>query len=191
MREIKLSDETWARLQKRAIPLEETTDDVVRRLLDDTEGTGTAEKTGGSTSTQDISAEAWQSRAIHGQVVEDITAPSSRVSQWKRRRLGQGLKVAQKEFRGPILETLYEMGGSGRRVDALDEVERKMKSRLTSIDYEIIPSGSEPRWRKSAGWERQLLANEGLLERGSLRGMWELSEQGRVEARKLANGTGE
>ena len=123
--------------------------------------------------------------------MEGISAPSSKLSQRKRTRLGQGLKVPQREFRKPIFEALYEMEGRGRAADVLEEVERRMKSRLASIDYENIPSGSEPRWRRSANWERMQMVNDGWLKNDSLRGIWELSEQGWMEARKLANGTGE
>lgn len=82
------------------------------------------------------------------------------------------------EYTIPILESLVEMGGSGRAEEVLKKVEEKMKGRLTERDYERIPSG-DIRWRKYAHWRRLHLVKGGLLSNSSPRGIWEITEKGR------------
>lgn len=83
-------------------------------------------------------------------------------------------KTPQRDYRAPILEALREMGGKGAKDDVLSAVEKKMM--LKPADYEVLSSG-EVRWRKSAQWERHVMARrEGILKSDSPRGIWEISE---------------
>jgi len=84
----------------------------------------------------------------------------------------------QSEYAMPILETLIEIGGSGRVRDVLDQVYERMKGRLTKSDLEVLPSGNAIRWRNYAMWERQELKQDGYLKADSPRGIWEISEKG-------------
>ena len=45
-------------------------------------------------------------------------------------------------------------------------------------------SGGEIHWWNLARWERNSMVKEGLLRRGSPRGVWELSEKGRREVER-------
>ena len=186
MPEISLTDETWARLKSRAEPFEDTPESVIRRLLD---ATDTQELREGS-AMYSVGA-----HALDEQPPSPVTAISrsntpsiARLSAPEKRRLprlGHGIKVPQIEFRNPILLVLQEMGGSGQTQEVLEGVERRMHNRLTSVDYALIPSGHEARWRKSANWERMNMVNDGLLQNDSPRGIWKLSDKGWAEARKL------
>lgn len=90
----------------------------------------------------------------------------------------KGKITPQREYRIPILEALMEMGGGGRVKDILEKVEAKMKDKLTQIDYKKLPSGTYVRWKNYAMWGRFKMINDGLLKKGSPRGIWEITDKG-------------
>lgn len=92
----------------------------------------------------------------------------------------KGAITPQSEYTMPILESLIEMGGSGRVGDVLDKVYEKMKNRLTPADLEPVPTGRDIRWKNHAKFERLSLRIEGYLKTGSPRGIWEITEKGRA-----------
>jgi len=89
----------------------------------------------------------------------------------------------------PILETLIEMGGSGRMSEVLSRVHEKMKDMLKPKDFDKLPSGIAVRWSNRAQWERQRLVGEGHLKRDSPRGLWEITDSGRKLYENLKNRT--
>ncbi len=91
-------------------------------------------------------------------------------------------------FRPFILKALAQLGGRARVEEVLERVERMVKPFLSPVDLEPVPSGTEPRWRNRARWERFKMVQEGLLRPDSPRGIWELTELGWQEARKLLEG---
>lgn len=95
----------------------------------------------------------------------------------KRRRRGE--KTPQDAYIIPILESLIESGGEGRAKDILGMVEQKIKGILKDVDYELLPSGIDIRWRNTAMWVKADMKNQGLLKSDSPHGIWEISEKGR------------
>lgn len=97
--------------------------------------------------------------------------------------------MPEQAYRRPILEALYELGGSASVRDILKVVEGKMKPLLTEVDYQKVPSGADIRWRNTACFERFALVKDGLLKSGSPKGVWELSDKGvqELERRKDEN----
>ncbi|MCX7778606.1 MAG: winged helix-turn-helix domain-containing protein, partial [Armatimonadetes bacterium] len=73
--------------------------------------------------------------------------------------------------------------------EVLDQVEKMVRPHLQSFDFRPVSSG-EPRWRNKARWERFNMVLEGLLRDDSPRGIWELTEKGWQEARKLLENEG-
>lgn len=187
MPEISLTDETWARLKSRAEPFEDTPEDVIRRLLDATETQGISDgKAGYSVGNNHLLGKQSPSVITAGHYPNTPSIAHPPVPEKRRLpRLGHGIKVPQIEFRNPILRVLQEMGGSGHAKEILAAVERRMQNTLTKVDYDIIPSGHQTRWEKSANWERMNMVHDGLLRNNSPRGVWELSDRGWAEARKL------
>ena len=110
---------------------------------------------------------------------EELKEVEEQLPSEKPRRAKKGEKIHQREYRIPILETLREVGGSGRVNDILERVEKKMKDKLTSIDYEKLLSGTDVRWMNTAKWERNIMKNEGLLKKDSPSGTWEITDKGR------------
>lgn len=157
---IRITDATWDRLKRWAVPLEDSPEDAVRRVLEAAEEHLKCRQTTGD-----------------GHHRRSITV-------FKRKKLQKGLKTPQRAYRQPILESLYDLGGSASVGDVLQMVERMMKPILNEVDYQKLPSGVDIRWRNTAMWERFSLAQEGLLKSGSPTGIWELSERGAQEVGK-------
>lgn len=84
------------------------------------------------------------------------------------------------DFYPYILQTLVEMGGSGKTALVLDHVGEKMKGVLKALDYAVLPSdGKSIRWRNSAQWARNTMVNEDGRMKKTKNGIWEISEKGR------------
>jgi hypothetical protein len=84
------------------------------------------------------------------------------------------------DFYSSILQSLVEMGGSGKTALVLDQVGEKMKGALKALDYAVLPSdGKSIRWRNSAQWARNAMVNEDGRMKKTKNGVWEISEKGR------------
>ena len=95
-----------------------------------------------------------------------------------KKKLKKGLRTPKNEFRIPILEALFELGGKAKVRDVLKKVEEKMKNKLSKYDYDALPfNPSEIRWRNTAKWCRKSLVKEGLLYK-SVRGTWVITPKG-------------
>ncbi len=83
-------------------------------------------------------------------------------------------------FYRAILESLVEMGGSGKTREVLDKVGEKMKSELLPLDFAVLPSdGKSIRWRNSAQWARNTMVNDDGRRKKTKNGIWEISDKGR------------
>jgi hypothetical protein len=102
----------------------------------------------------------------------------------ERRNLGKlrkGLRTPESAYYLPILLVLEQMGGSGKVADVLDQVGQVMKPILKDVDFDPLASGPDnPRWRNTAQWARNSMVRDGLLKADSPRGVWEITERGRV-----------
>lgn len=149
---IRIDEEVWRSLQSLARPFEDTPNDVLRRVLN----LDPAEKV----------------RRGAGVAVETIggktTQPDSTALQ----------RTPQQAFRRPILEALVALGGQAEVSAVIERVREEMKAKLTRFDLQDIRSGMV-RWEKAANWERFVMVEEGLLEAGTPRGIWKISERGR------------
>lgn len=155
---IRITDATWDRLKRWAVPLEDAPEDAVRKVLDAAE------------------------EHLKCRQTTDISHPPKKTTE-RKGKLPRGQKTPQQAYRRPIMEALYELGGSASVADVLRLVEGRMKTLLIEVDYEKIPSG-DTRWRNTAMWERHELIKDGLLKSDSPRGVWELSKEGAKEIGK-------
>ena len=144
----RISDTSWQRLKAWAEPLEDTADSALVKVLDAAE----------------------LGRGIQQEKVAGHT-PRSRGS--KRPRP----KTPQDAFREPLLQVLYERGGTGRPKDLYLPMKQRMRDQLIADDFEHLESGGE-RWWKSVNWARFDLVQDGYLRHDSPRGVWALSEKG-------------
>lgn len=98
----------------------------------------------------------------------------------ERQRLQPGLRTPETAYRLPILEAVVELGGSARVEDVQALLRRKLDGVLNS--YDLAPLNADPRtprWWNAAMWCRLELVKEGLLERDSPKGIWQITEGGR------------
>jgi len=79
----------------------------------------------------------------------------------------------------PILTTLVEMGGRGKRLKVADAVGGKMKDVLTHADYGKLPKSGWVRWRNRVMWQASEMRQQGYIKDNSPRGIWEITDAGR------------
>jgi len=71
------------------------------------------------------------------------------------------------------------MGGSGKVQNVLNRIFGKVKSKLKEKDLELLPSGSDIRWKNHVRWEKLRLQTKGYLKTDSSKRMWEITNTGR------------
>ena len=97
----------------------------------------------------------------------------------RRKRLSPGSgRTDQKTFMTPILEVLKELGGKVEVKEVLRHLEEKMGNRLKPVDFEKLKSG-QVRWKNTAQWARNELVSDGLLEKDTARGIWQITGKGK------------
>ena len=94
-------------------------------------------------------------------------------------RAAVGSILPEGEYEQPILRALVDAGGSAPAKAVTDRVGELLAPRLTAADRELNRSG-EVRWRNRVAFSRLRLVERGLLCRGSRRGVWEISPEGRA-----------
>ena len=92
-----------------------------------------------------------------------------------KRKNPEGTKFLR--YFGPLLDALRKLGGSGTPDEAAEQVARDMGLK-DEEQNELLPSGGL-RYRTNIAWARFYLVREGLLD-SSKRGVWSLTERGRV-----------
>ena len=100
----------------------------------------------------------------------------------RRTRSPAGSATPQGAYRPLILQALEKAGGSASVRDVLTSVEQGMHGKFKARDLERLASGPVV-WESTANFERNKMADDGLLKRGSPRGIWELTEKGWQEAK--------
>ena len=94
-------------------------------------------------------------------------------------------RVPEEALREPLLQVIYEGGGTVRGRDFYPALRERMKRYLTPGDFDRMQS-SDDRWRNSVKAARDRLVREGSLRDDSPRGVWALSDAGvaLVESRR-------
>ena len=155
---IRISDEVANELKKLTVPLEDTWDSVLRRVLgiDSSNGSRPSEALGRAGSI-----------FVEGREITYEDPP-------RRRRRRRGDITPAGAFREPILDILTFRDGRAERADVMDELKGQIGDSLTDADREPRGDGA-PLWKNSADWMRKRLVDEGVLRNDSERGIWELA----------------
>jgi len=92
----------------------------------------------------------------------------------------RGTKLAKKtgpkfiQYFDIVLQTLNELGGSGRRGEIIDYIANNFD--INGSELELLSDGT-PRFNKNINWARFYLTKAGYID-GSQRGVWALTEKG-------------
>jgi restriction system protein len=96
-------------------------------------------------------------------------------------RGSEGRRPGMSAYYVPILQALDQLGGSAEVARVLSRVEESMRGILTEIDYTPTPSKSNViRWKHRTHWAYNRLRHDGLAKPGSRRGVWEITDEGRM-----------
>ena len=90
-------------------------------------------------------------------------------------RRGYG-KLSSEHYRGPIIETLNDLGGAGNVDEIMEKVFAKVSHLFSDIDLSVTLNGYV-RWKLTAQWERHLMVRDGILKADSPHGIWELTPE--------------
>jgi hypothetical protein len=164
---ILIDDDVLALLKSNAEPFVDTPNSVLRRLL----GMSPAN---GSVSRDDLDEELLS------------VAPERPTRQRRQRRTRRpqvkraqtGTILPDEEYDIPILQILDTHGGRAPTREVLDQLGEVLGDRLTPTDHEKLGSG-DIRWRNRAQFVRLRLIDSGDMAKGSPRGLWEITDQGR------------
>ncbi len=120
----------------------------------------------------------WETLSIAAEQAED---DETRQARQNSNPLRQGLSTPRHAYYEPILQALVEFGGSAPMRQVLDRVYELMQNVLKDGDLQPLRSTpGRPRWRNAVRWARYSMVKEKLLKSDSPRGIWEISEAGRV-----------
>ena len=177
-RTIEVGDEVFAEMQRQAVPLLDTPDSLLRRLLGMSPEPGTDLRlndyytpTGELRFKRPPVSEAKQTRTPRGQTkAKAKTKP-------KRERATRGSIAPESIYVEPILRILSEKEGRAPKRELLDELGVRISDQLLPADHEMM--GNEERWRKRAQFVRLALIKQGLMKADSPRGVWEITDEGR------------
>ena len=88
--------------------------------------------------------------------------------------------------REPLMDVIYERGGSASGRDVYPALRERMKRYMTPGDFDRVSAGDD-RWRSTVKSAREDLVQEGYLRDDSPRGVWALSDAGvaLVESRRV------
>lgn len=175
---IRIDDEVFNTLQKKATPFIDTPNDVLRRVLG---------LDGGSLQPNELRARKGrdEGRTRHSRRARKPRLAGRPVQQ----RAPAGSLLPSTRYELPILEAINELGGSASAVEVIDLVGKKVDRELTQRDREVIQSGAI-RWKNRVQFVRLNLVEGGLLVKESERGVWAISEKGRARLRE-ANRSGQ
>lgn len=157
---IRIDDEVFGALQGRATPFVDTPNDVLRRILD----------LGGQGNGSKILIEE------RPRVVEPRRRATERV-------YGEALPMSG--YRVHILKSLRDRGGSASLHDVKDDIRGELGSQFRKHDLELTQSGAVV-WENRVEWQRLEMRHDGLLKDDSARGIWELSDRGWEEAKRVS-----
>jgi hypothetical protein len=155
METIQLSDPCYQRLLERVRSFDDTPQDVIQNLLDETES---------------------DDRRSHRlqEIKEGI-----RQNRQTRPRVSPGSILPEREYWKPILRIIVERGGSAPAGEVIAELGERLKDAFTPLDLQRLDTGAV-RWRNRARFARLRMTQQGLLSKTSPRGIWAITDLGRA-----------
>jgi hypothetical protein len=92
-------------------------------------------------------------------------------------RAPAGSLLPETEYVEPILRVIADNDGRAPTREVIEGVGAMVSDRLTALDKEKLSNGAI-RWQNRIQFTRLRMVDQGLLKRGSPRGVWEITEEG-------------
>lgn len=175
-RTIRIDDDVFKKLQALAVPLVDSPNDVIRRLLNIAEPVPDAS----------VSAESPPPKPARREQPAVQRRSQSKRTRRKRTRAASGSLLPESDYERPILETILQAGGTAPARVVIDAVGVALEDRLLPADREKLASGSI-RWANRVQFVRLRLVQAGALEKNAPRGTWTLTDHGREYLEELRN----
>lgn len=174
---IQIDEDVFEALKEQAIPFQDhEPNDVLRRLLIE------RSEHEGSAGTLEIARPA----RSKGDGSRDRRAGrhSENSKPAKRRRAASNTLMPETEYQYPILRTLLDNGGRMPTREVVAAVGELLEDKLLPADRETL--GRKPRWEGRVQFTRLQLIKDGLMKKGSPRGVWEITPQGEKAVTNLS-----
>jgi hypothetical protein len=174
-RTINIDEDVFAEMQRQAVPLVDTPDSLLRRLLGMEGSNGSPPRQAERQPVRRNQEEATSARARRQPARDGRAAKSTKPK--RRDRAARGTIAPESIYVQPILGILSDNGGRVPKNELLDELGVRIGDQLLPADHEMM--GTEERWRKRAQFVRLALIKQGLMKSDSPRGVWEITDDGR------------
>lgn len=163
MIQIEIDQEVFEVLKERAEPFTDTPNSVLRRVLGLEEAVEAAPSSGR------------QPMALA--VVEEPKRKRRATGRGRTKRAPAGSLLPEAEYVEPILRVIADKGGRAPAREVIEGVGEIVGDRLTTLDKERMANGAI-RWQNRVQFTRLRMVDQGLLKKGSPRGVWEISDEG-------------
>lgn len=165
MIQIEIDQEVFEVLKERAEPFIDSPNSVLRRAL-------------GLEELDDDATPSPSRPPMAFAVVETPKRKRARTSgRGRTKRAPAGSLLPEAEYVDPILRVITDKGGRAPAREVIEGVGEIVGERLTSLDKERMANGAI-RWHNRVQFTRLRMVDQGLLKRGSPRGVWEISDEG-------------
>ncbi|MCS6918380.1 MAG: winged helix-turn-helix domain-containing protein, partial [Fimbriimonadales bacterium] len=129
-----------------------------------------------------------QVRALRGRWAAQDTVPaplraSTHSGRGTRRRASSHEITPESVYKVPLLRTLVEMGGKGKRSEVCQRIYDQLKHMLKPKDYEVLSSRS-PRWQVKIEFLKADFVRMGYIRYAGT-GIWEITDAGREYLKQL------
>ena len=173
---IRVDEEVYSSLQKKAVAFVDTPNSVLRRILGLEDSTGDKERDPWSRILRNFSPTSDQTSGGRGSRPNQESL--GRESDEHKEQVQRDAALSTIKLELPLLLSLFELGGTARAKDVIDLIARRLNGTLNPMDRERLNSGVV-RWINRAYFARFLLSQKGDLDTDTPRGVWKLSDQGR------------
>ena len=173
---IEIDDEVFAALQKEAVPLVDTPNDVLRRLL----GLGSTEERAAA-GDQVAFQPPLPRKSAQNEASPNRTTSTERAQRPTKSRRAAGELLSLEAYCTHILNALIARGGELRSREMPDALAPLLEPHLLVADQELDAEGI-PVWHGRVGWAGSLCRKAGHLDPAAPRGTWRITDEGRKAA---------
>jgi len=125
--------------------------------------------------------EEWKKLDLSISTTKDIEKKNVDSRKFPKSKIPKGLRTREEDLEVPLLLALDSLGGTGDIHDVMNIIESLLAKDLSDFDWQTLPSDPNSiRWKNTVHWARAALVEKGLLSKTSPRGIWEITEAGRV-----------